>query len=101
MKTKDNLYRIGRTLVVLFVLFLIASCSNKENIDACLSGQTYGFLNGLWHGIIAPVNLIGMLYKDDVALFATNNNGVWYALGFLIGSGGWGFLGGRGLGRRR
>ncbi len=92
---------IGRMAIVLLVLLLFAACSNKENIDACLEGQTYRFVNGVWHGIIAPVNLIGMLYKDDVTIFAPNNNGVWYALGFLLGSGGWGFLGGRGLGRRR
>ena len=29
-------------------------------------------------------------------MYAQNNNGGLYALGFLIGSGGWGFFGGRG-----
>jgi hypothetical protein len=42
-----------------------------------------------------------MLFRDDVTMFAQNNNGAWYALGFLIGSGGWGFLGGKGARRRR
>jgi hypothetical protein len=83
------------------ILILFAACSNRESIEACLQGHIYGFWSGLWHGIIAPVDLIGMLFRDDVSVYAPNNNGVWYALGFLIGSGGWGFMGGRGLGRRR
>jgi hypothetical protein len=45
--------------------------------------------------------LVGSLFRNDVTIYAPNNNGAWYGLGFLIGSGGWGFLGGRGLGRRR
>jgi hypothetical protein len=55
----------------------------------------------LWHGIIAPVDLIVMLFRDDVTFFAQNNNGAWYAFGFLLGSGGWGFLGGHGSARNR
>jgi len=101
MKMSKTKKLVSRITFVLLVLLLISACSNKENIDACLQGQTYGFLNGLWHGIIAPINLIGMLFRDDVSVFATNNNGILYAIGFLLGSGGWGFMGGRGLGRRR
>jgi hypothetical protein len=41
-----------------------------------------------------------MLIYDDVTMFAENNNGAWYAFGFLIGSGGWGLLGGRGFKKR-
>jgi hypothetical protein len=40
-----------------------------------------------------------MLWRDDVSVFAPNNNGIWYAFGFVIGSGGWGFLGGHGASR--
>ncbi len=82
------------------IILLMSSCSNAENIEPCLDGQTYGFLSGLWHGIIAPIDLIAMLFRDDVTVYAPNNNGVWYALGFLIGSGGWGILGGKSVGGR-
>jgi len=86
-------------LFALLAVFLFSSCSNAVNVQACLEGKTYGFWNGLWHGIIAPIDLIGMLFRDDVSVFAVNNNGAWYAFGFLIGSGGWGILGGRKLGK--
>jgi len=87
----NGMIMIGALLVV---SLLITGCSNKEVITECLKGHTYGFWAGLWHGIIAPIDLIAMLWRDDVAVFAPNNNGFWYALGFVIGSGGWGFLGG-------
>lgn len=80
----------------LVILLLISSCSNYQDVTECLDGKVYGFWNGLWHGIIAPIDLIAMIWREDVSVFATNNNGFWYAFGFVLGSGGWGFLGGRG-----
>lgn len=93
MKISLNFRRIIPWLVVAGVLIL-TGCSNNSNVSECLKGEPYGFWSGLWHGIIAPIDLIVMLWRDDVTVFAQNNNGAWYAFGFIIGSGGWGFLGG-------
>jgi hypothetical protein len=81
--------------------FLMASCANKEVVTDCLNGHTFGFWGGLWHGIIAPVDLVISLFRSDFTVYAQNNNGAWYAFGFLIGSGGWGFLGSKGASRRK
>lgn len=95
-------FQISNVLFLILVLSLFLSgCAEKEAVDACLKGHTYGFLGGLWHGFIAPFDLIAMLFKDDVVVFAQNNNGAWYAFGFLIGSGGWGLLGGHSVKNRR
>jgi len=88
----DHVALVAVTVVLLVVLF--SSCANKEVVDKCLAGHKYGFLGGLWHGLIAPFDLIGMLIWDDVTMYAQNNNGGWYAAGFLLGSGGWGALAG-------
>jgi|GEM_PF-155475 len=101
MKKKPGLKFTGVVFPALAVLFLVSSCANREFVENCLTGHTYGFLGGLWHGIIAPIDFIAMLFRDDVSLYAQNNNGAWYAFGFLIGSGGWGFLGGKGIARKR
>jgi hypothetical protein len=93
--------RITDILLMLLLAVIIAGCANKEVVDACLTGHKYGFWGGLWHGIIAPIDFVVMLFKDNITLYAQNNNGTWYAFGFLIGSGGWGFLGGKGITRRR
>ena len=95
-------WRNPSILVFTLVLTLLfTGCAEKEAVDACLQGHTYGFWGGLWHGLIAPIDLIAMLFRDDIAVYAQNNNGAWYAFGFLIGSGGWGLLGGHGAKRAR
>jgi hypothetical protein len=88
------------SMLVILLAVLFSSCANREIVTDCLQGTTYGFFGGLWHGFIAPFDLIGMLFRNDVTVYAQNNNGVGYALGFLIGSGGWGFLGGHRARRR-
>jgi hypothetical protein len=81
-----------------FLIALFATgCADSENVEQCLTGHTYGFFGGLWHGFIAPFDFIGMLFNDEITMYAQNNNGGLYALGFLLGSGGWGFFGGKGI----
>jgi len=89
------------TVLVLTGIVLLTGCANQEIVAPCLTGHTYGFLGGLLHGFIAPFDLIAMLFRDDITVYAPNNNGAWYAFGFLLGSGGWGFLGGKGSSRKR
>lgn len=84
-------------LFSLFILVIVTGCAQNEVVDQCLTGHKYGFFGGLWHGFIAPFDFIGMLLNKDITMYAQNNNGGLYALGFLIGSGGWGFFGGKGV----
>jgi hypothetical protein len=89
-----------RNLMVIFSLLaiiLLTGCANNEIIEQCLTGHRYGFFGGLWHGFIAPFDFIGMLFNKDITMYAPNNNGGFYALGFLLGSGGWGFFGSKGV----
>ena len=94
-----NLYPGKNFLFYIFILALIllSGCADSEPVDQCLTGHTYGFFGGLWHGFIAPFDFIGMLFNDEITMYAQNNNGGLYALGFLLGSGGWGFFGGKGI----
>ncbi len=89
-------------LLLLFALStLLFSCAGTEPLQACLEGKQYGFFSGLLHGFITPVSFITSLFKENVAIYAVNNSGAWYDAGFLIGSGGWGFMAGKGSKRRR
>jgi hypothetical protein len=101
MKQFKTLNGIAIALFVLIGIVLLTGCANKEIVTECLKGHTYGFWGGLLHGIIAPIDLVFMLFRNDVTVFAPNNNGAWYAFGFIIGSGGWGFLGGHRASRSR
>jgi len=88
--------------IILFLsIILLSGCANSEVIDQCLTGHKYGFFGGLWHGFIAPFDFIGMLFDKEITMYAQNNNGGLYALGFLLGSGGWGFFGSKGASRVR
>ena len=101
MKKSKTLIRFAVLLCFLAVIILLSGCANNEIVTECLKGKTYGFWAGLWHGIIAPIDLIAMIWRNDVSVFAPNNNGAWYAFGFIIGSGGWGFSGGNRASRSR
>jgi hypothetical protein len=74
-------------LLFVTILFLFTACADVTNIDACKTVEPYGFLGGLWHGIIAPVSFFGSLFSDNIAMYAVNNNGGWYDFGFVLGAG--------------
>jgi hypothetical protein len=80
-----------KTLFLAFLSsFLFFSCADNGLSNGCLHGHVYGFWGGLWHGWIMFFDLIGMVFWDDVIVYAPNNNGGWYALGFVLGAGGFG-----------
>ena len=45
-----------------------------------------GFLAGLLHGLIIPITFIVSLVSMNVRIYETNNSGVWYDFGFLVGA---------------
>jgi hypothetical protein len=54
---------------------------NSENDK----GNIAGFWRGLWHGLIAPFAFLISLFKEDVGVYETHNNGKWYNFGFILG----------------
>ena len=68
-------------------VFILSSCADAQQVQKCVTGHTYGFWGGLWHGIIAPFAFFGSLIDSDIAIYAINNNGGFYNLGFLMGIG--------------
>ncbi|MFN0176139.1 MAG: hypothetical protein ACKVU0_15935 [Saprospiraceae bacterium] len=73
---------------------LFASCAEVQATKECLTGRQYGFFYGLINGFITPISFIVSLFNDNVAIYAVNNTGGFYDLGFLLGSSGWGFMAG-------
>jgi hypothetical protein len=45
-----------------------------------------GFWAGFWHGFIAPITLIVSVFNKDVRIYETNNTGVGYDVGFILGA---------------
>lgn len=48
-------------------------------------GRLAGLGQGLWHGIIAPVTLIGSFFNENSQIYEVHNNGLEYNVGFMIG----------------
>lgn len=74
-------------LSVLLVCLLVgmSSCAPEGH-----TYKEYGFFSGILHGLIIVFSLIGKLFGADVGIYAENNTGFFYWLGFLIGLGGFG-----------
>lgn len=59
-------------------------------LSACAAGTSEyaetqaGFFSGVWHGWIAPVALIWHIFNEEVRIYETNNDGIWYDVGFYI-----------------
>lgn len=48
--------------------------------------QPAGFWAGIWHGSMAPITFVISLFKPGVRIYETNNAGLWYDFGFVIGT---------------
>ena len=84
--------KIGLILIVVIAgIAVITGCAGTEVVDTCVVGKEYGFFNGIWHGLVAVISFIGSLFFNEIAIYAVNNNGPWYDLGFILGFGGLGF----------
>ena len=59
--------------------------ANPQLNEADANGQVSGFVQGLWHGIIAPVSVIGSFFNPAMQMYEVHNNGRDYNLGFLLG----------------
>lgn len=95
---------ISISVVMLFVL--MAGCAPGEEIeldepDSTLqlntpgvnpladepaeNGRVAGLLQGLWHGLIAPVTLVMSFFNENIQMYEVHNNGKEYNLGYLLG----------------
>lgn len=74
--------------VYLILCLFMLGCAEVTPIQECVTDDPYGFFGGLWHGIVSPISFIGsLLSPDSIAVYAVNNNGGWYDLGFVLGAG--------------
>ena len=58
---------------------------NPQLNEADESGRLAGAVQGLWHGLISPVTVIGAFFNPAMQMYEVHNNGNEYNLGFLIG----------------
>ncbi len=63
----------------------VAAGPNEMQNSTNKEGKIAGFWQGLWHGFIAPFAFGMSLFKENVGIYETHNNGRWYNFGFILG----------------
>jgi hypothetical protein len=58
---------------------------NPELNKAAENGRVASVLQGLWHGLIAPVTLVISFFNENVQMYEVHNDGKEYNVGFLLG----------------
>ena len=58
---------------------------NPEQDKEAPDGHVAGIVQGLWHGLIAPITLIGSFFNPTWQIYEVHNNGTEYNLGYLFG----------------
>jgi hypothetical protein len=59
--------------------------ANPQRDEADADGRVAGAIQGLWHGLISPVTVIGAFFNPEMQMYEVHNNGNEYNLGFLVG----------------
>ena len=80
--------KLMNAATILAFALICTSCADvSPHVSTCITGDPYGFWGGFWHGMVLPFSWIGSLISDDIAIYAYNNNGGWYDVGFVFGLG--------------
>ena len=71
-----------RIVLLISAAILLSSCSYVAPVEMPTGP---GFLIGLFHGLISFFTMI-LSFFTDIEMYASNNSGSWYDLGFVIGA---------------
>ena len=74
--------RIRLTILVIFLLFILAGCVPGDG--SYTSNKPANFLSGIWHGWIAPLSLILSIGKGSIRMYEPMNTGFGYDFGFYM-----------------
>lgn len=97
---------ISLAVLLVLVALLLAACAPGSDVEVTTpgttieltspgpnpqlnepdaSGRVSGLAQGLWHGLIAPVMVVGSFFNPEMQMYEVHNTGRDYNLGFLIG----------------
>ncbi|MGI8967288.1 MAG: hypothetical protein ACR2H1_14550 [Limisphaerales bacterium] len=85
-----NLFK--RILILLIIATLIGWLLNRTASRFQNGTQPAGFARGVLHGALMPLALPNLLVGQDVTIYAVNNTGRTYKLGYTTGVNGCGAI---------
>jgi hypothetical protein len=83
---KKTLLMVLRRLAVLMALgFAIGWCLNRAEAALEKRHEPAGFVRGLVQGALMPITMPNLIFGHDVAIYAANNTGRTYKIGYTLG----------------
>lgn len=97
---------VSMVTLLVFLALLLAACAPGSDIEVNVpettlqlttpgpnpmlnqpddNGRLAGVAQGLWHGLIAPLTLVGSFFNPALEMYEVHNTGREYNLGFLFG----------------
>ena len=76
---------VTRLVSILLLAFVIGWILNRVGQQLSHSPRPAGFVRGLVQGALMPASMPNLLVGHDVVIYAVNNNGVFYKLGYTMG----------------
>lgn len=76
---------MAKLFMGLFLVSVLTGCADRVPYEKLGQIDPVGFWYGLWHGLIIGFSFVISLFKSDVAIYASYNNGSWYDCGFFLG----------------
>ena len=77
-----RLFSLSIMLLLVCSLLLTACAAGSQKYEK--REDRANFLDGIWHGWIAPVALVVHFFNHNIRIYETNNSGWTYDLGFYI-----------------
>ena len=75
----------GWAVLAIGILLLTACAAGQGSEWKAEGAEPAGFFIGLWHGALLLVTLVVSFFADQVSIYETNNVGVAYEIGFVLG----------------
>ncbi len=75
----------ARVLVVLVMAFLVGLSMREVSLVMQRSARPAGFFRGVVQGALMPATLPNLLVGNDITIYAPNNTGLTYKLGYTCG----------------
>jgi hypothetical protein len=96
VKAEARPRRFWRVFVRATCLLVVATCVawglNRSSAALTRSNRVAGFGHGILHGALMPLALPNLLIGHDVTIYAPNNTGRTYKLGYTVGVNGCGLI---------
>lgn len=75
---------ITAVIIIIFIGLVLVLPNHIPGIGIYTDSKPAGFLAGIWHGWVAPINLFMSIFDSRITIFESTNSGWWYQCGYYL-----------------